>query len=48
VDGYCRFVQIGIGHDNDRVLTAHFAGHLGATLGGFNVQRAADFVRSGE
>ena len=48
VDGDGGFIQIGISHDDNRVLAAHFAGHLCAALRRFNVERAADFVGAGE
>ena len=48
VDGDGRFIEIGVGHDDDRVLAAHLAGDLGAALGRLGVERAADFIRTRE
>ena len=48
VNGNGCLVQIGIGHHDDRVFTAHLTGHLGAALGRFNIEGSADFVGSGK
>jgi hypothetical protein len=42
------FVEIGIGHDDYGVLSAHFASDFGAALRRLDVKCAADFIRSGK
>ncbi len=42
------FVQVGIGHDDDRIFAAHLAGHFDAALRCFNIQRIAHRVRAGK
>ncbi len=48
VDGDGGLIEIGVGHDDDRVLTAHLAGDFGAALRRFGIERAADFIGAGK
>ena len=48
VNGDGGLVEIGVGHHDHRVLSAHLASHFGAALGRFGVERAADFVGTGK